>query len=111
MSGFGMVCPVCGSISGRKQNRMLRPRLPSSVYVRSVGGSVRCSCNEGSCVVQHKTLLFMLVVQASTIVGLLAGIIQFADGGQTIGAIKYGGVAFAGAMGLGISAITWLKPS
>ncbi|WP_055548662.1 hypothetical protein [Streptomyces sp. NBRC 110028] len=60
---------------------------------------------------QHKTLLFMLVVQASVIVGLLAGIIQFADEGQMVGAIKYGGVAFAGAMGLGISAVTWLKSS
>ncbi|MER5782826.1 hypothetical protein ABT104_14055 [Streptomyces mobaraensis] len=60
---------------------------------------------------QHKTLLFILVVQASMIVALVAGIVQFADGGQLMGAIKYGGVAFAGAMGLGISAITWLKQS
>ncbi|MFJ9647478.1 hypothetical protein [Streptomyces sp. NPDC101206] len=60
---------------------------------------------------RQKTLLFMLVVQASVIAGMLAGIIQFADGGQLMGAIKYGGVAFGGAMGLGLSAIAWLKPS
>ncbi|MEV4501929.1 hypothetical protein [Streptomyces klenkii] len=60
---------------------------------------------------QHRTLLFILIVQAAVITGLLAGIVQFADGGQLMGAIKYGGVAFAGSMGLGISAITWLKPS
>ncbi|MER7109304.1 hypothetical protein [Streptomyces sp. NPDC000229] len=60
---------------------------------------------------QYRTLLFVLVVQGAVIVGMLAGIIQFADGGQLMGAIKYGGVAFAGAMGLGISAVTWLKPS
>ncbi|MFD3465696.1 hypothetical protein ACFWWM_04895 [Streptomyces sp. NPDC058682] len=60
---------------------------------------------------QHRSLLFILVIQAAVIVGLLAGIIQFADGGQLMGAIKYGGVAFAGAMGLGISTVTWLRPS
>lgn len=60
---------------------------------------------------QHRTLLFIMVVQTAMIIGLLAGIIQFADGGQLMGAIKYGGVAFAGAMGLGISAVTWLKAS
>ncbi|MEU5809098.1 hypothetical protein [Streptomyces sp. NPDC047718] len=53
----------------------------------------------------------MLVIQTAVIIGLLAGIIQFADGGQLMGAVKYGGVAFAGAMGLGISTVTWLKPS
>ncbi|MER5962795.1 hypothetical protein [Streptomyces sp. NPDC002057] len=60
---------------------------------------------------QHRTLLFMTIVQTSMIIGLLAGIIQFADEGQLVGAIKYGGLGFGGAMGLGISAITWLKQS
>ncbi|MGX5188245.1 hypothetical protein ACWKT5_37510 [Streptomyces avermitilis] len=60
---------------------------------------------------QHKALLFALVVLASVIVGLLAGILQFADGGQVVGAVRSGGVAFGVAMGLGMATITWLKTS
>ncbi|MET9119848.1 hypothetical protein [Streptomyces sp. NPDC004528] len=60
---------------------------------------------------QYKALLFALVVLASVIVGLLAGIVQFADGGQVVDSVRSGGVAFGVSMGLGMATITWLKTS
>ncbi|WP_221354897.1 hypothetical protein [Streptomyces beigongshangae] len=60
---------------------------------------------------QYKALLFVLVVQASVIVGLLAGILQFAEVGQLVGAVRSGGAAFGGAMVLGMASITWLWTS
>ena len=60
---------------------------------------------------RHKKLLFALVVLAAVIVGLLAGIIEYADEGQMVGAVKYGGSAFGGAMVVGLMTVAWLKPS
>ncbi len=59
----------------------------------------------------HKELLFTLVVLVSVIVGLLAGILEFAEGGRPLGAVKSGGVAFGVALGLGVATVTWMVTS
>ncbi|WP_353941167.1 hypothetical protein ABII15_05665 [Streptomyces sp. HUAS MG91] len=60
---------------------------------------------------QHRKLLLAVIVLVSVVVGLVAGILEYADAGQLIGAIKYGGGACGATMLIGLATVTWLRTS
>ncbi|MFJ5087473.1 hypothetical protein [Streptomyces sp. NPDC088674] len=59
----------------------------------------------------QRALLLMVVVLASVVVGLVAGILEFAGVGKVVTAVKYGGGACGVAMLIGLAAVTWLMSS
>lgn len=57
---------------------------------------------------QHRLLLLSVLVLASLIVALVAGILRAANGGQISQGVQSGAIAFAASMTLGILIMTWL---
>ncbi|WP_078982891.1 hypothetical protein [Embleya scabrispora] len=58
---------------------------------------------------RRKVMWLTMIIQASIIVGLSAGILQAAGGSGITGAIQYGAGAFAGSVALGLLVTTSLK--
>ncbi|MEU5482825.1 hypothetical protein [Streptomyces mirabilis] len=59
----------------------------------------------------QRALLLTVVVLASVVVGLVAGIIEYAGARKIITAVKYGGGACGAAMLIGLATATWLMSS
>ncbi|MFE5030038.1 hypothetical protein ACFRAO_43835 [Streptomyces sp. NPDC056656] len=60
---------------------------------------------------QKKLLILSVIVLASVVVGLVAGMVEYADAGRLPAAVKYGGGAFTGSVLLGLAMGTWLGRS
>lgn len=58
-----------------------------------------------------RALLLAVVVLASVVVGLVAGIVEYASAGRVSAAVKYGGGACGGAVLIGLATATWLMSS
>ncbi|WP_028813058.1 hypothetical protein [Streptomyces flavidovirens] len=59
----------------------------------------------------HRALLLAVVILASTVVGLVAGILEYASAGKVVTAVKYGGGACGAAVLIGLATATWLMSS
>ncbi|MEU9617788.1 MULTISPECIES: hypothetical protein [unclassified Streptomyces] len=58
---------------------------------------------------QYKMLVLTVLVLASVIVGLLAGILQFAGGGRIVGAVQGGAMAFGVSLTLGLGVVSSMR--
>lgn len=102
MSVFRKLCNVCEDSRKPKSNAV---GVASPGFVawphRSRRGNWRRT-------VGRKLLVLAVLVLASVIVALAAGILQVVAGGRVIRAVQSGGAAFVTAMTLGMLVATWL---
>lgn len=58
---------------------------------------------------QNRLLLLIVLVLASTVVALVAGILRAVSGGRISQEIRDGAIAFVASMTLGLGIVTWLE--
>ncbi|GAA3391411.1 MULTISPECIES: hypothetical protein [Streptomyces] len=59
----------------------------------------------------QRALLLVVVVLASVVVGLVAGILEFMGAGEVVTAIQNGGAACGATVLIGLAVVSWLRPS